>query len=67
MTYGKKLERANELFGEIKDREAELEALFGGEQVLPRRGRPRKEKENGRGESGSLETAHTLGADQATD
>jgi hypothetical protein len=68
MSYeNKKLERATELFNEIKEREEALEALFGGEQLQPRRGRPRKEKENGRGDSGAMDETLPLGGNPARD
>lgn len=63
MTYhNKKLERANELFQDIKKAEAELEALFGDIQQT-RRGRPRKQ--NGAGDMGTVDGGAAHAGDAA--
>ena len=60
MQWQTKVDRVNELVREIKEREAELTALFGGEQ--PKRTWSRKPKENGNGHSGAVEAGKHPGA-----
>jgi hypothetical protein len=62
-----KLERANQLFAEIKERETELNVLFGDiqqEQQQTRRGRPRKEQSDGSSSDRPVEAPLPFGADQ---